>query len=156
MTPWAGKRPPAPAQRRDGGPLPFQARGGVAIPVPAGPPAGWSRRRSRIPALDAGRVGCDPGRVRDLVTVGRSDDDTLWAVYATLGRTSRVAEVFRSRAAALADRDWRAQQVRAYEDFLRRSGQPVPHYSVAPIKRHDLPRKWTPLPALGFLRGQFI
>ena len=106
--------------------------------------------------LDAGRADCDPRRVRDLVSVGRSDDDTLWAVYATVGRTSRVAEVFRSRPAALADRDWRAQQVRAYADFLRRSEQPLPHYSVAQIKRHDLPRKWTPLPALGFLRGQFI
>ena len=27
---------------------------------------------------------------------------------------------------------------------------------VAPITRAELPRKWTPLPALGFLRGQFI
>jgi hypothetical protein len=94
-------------------------------------------------------------RVRDLFPVGR-DDDRLWAVYATVGRTNRVADVYRSRAAALADRDWRAQQVRAYEDFLRRSRQPVPHYSVAPITRAELPRKWTPLPALGFLRGQFI
>lgn len=94
--------------------------------------------------------------MRDLVSIDRSDGDTLWAVYATVGRTSRVAELFRSRAAALADRDWRAQQVRAYEDFLRRSKQPLPHYSVAPITRADLPRKWTPLPALGFLRGKFI
>ena len=94
--------------------------------------------------------------MRDLAPVGRGDDDTLWAVYATVGRTHRLAEVFRSRAAALADRDWRAQEVRAYEDFLRRSRQPVPHYSVAPINRGDVPRKWTPLPALGFLRGQFI
>jgi hypothetical protein len=94
--------------------------------------------------------------VRDLVSVSRGDEDTLWAVYATVGRTHRVAEIFRSRAAALADRDWRAQQVSAYADFLRRSEQPLPFYSVAPIRRSDLPRKWTPLPALGFLRGQFI
>jgi hypothetical protein len=33
---------------------------------------------------------------------------------------------------------------------------PMPHYSVAPIRRADLPRKWAPLPALGFLRGRFI
>ncbi len=91
----------------------------------------------------------------DLVSLGR-DDDTLWAVVATVGRTNRVADIHRSRAAALEDRAWRAQQVRAYEDFLRRSRQPVPHYSVAPIRRADLPRKWTPLPALGFLRGQFV
>jgi hypothetical protein len=94
--------------------------------------------------------------VRDLVSVSRGDEDTLWAVYATVGRTHRVAEIFRSRAAALVDRDWRAQQVSAYADFLRRSEQPLPFYSVAPIRRSDLPRKWTPLPALGFLRGQFV
>ena len=93
--------------------------------------------------------------VPDLVSLGK-DDDTLWAVVATVGRTNRVADIYRSRAAALEDRAWRAQQVRAYEDFLRRSRQPVPHYSVAPIRRADLPRKWTPLPALGFLRGQFV
>lgn len=91
----------------------------------------------------------------DIVNL-RRDDDTLWAVVATVGRTDRVADIHRSRTAALEDRAWRAQQVRAYEDFLRRSRQPVPHYSVAPIRRADLPRKWTPLPALGFLRGQFV
>ncbi|WP_149537332.1 hypothetical protein [Siccirubricoccus phaeus] len=94
--------------------------------------------------------------MRDLVSVRGGDEDTLWAVYATVGRTHRLAEVFRSRAAALADRDWRAQQVSAYADFLTRTKQPLPHYSVAPIRRSDMPRKWTPLPALGFLRGQFV
>ncbi len=108
----------------------------------------------------AGRV-CDPGRVASPVTSGPvslrgGDDDTLWAVIATAGRNSRVANVYRSRADAIEDRAWRAQQVSAYEDFLRRSRQPVPHYSVAPIRRADLPKKWSPLPALGFLRGQFI
>ena len=92
----------------------------------------------------------------DVTLLRRGDEDTLWAVVATVGRANRVAEVFRNRASALQDRDWRAQQVRAYEDFLRRAEQPVPHYSVAPIRRADLPSKWTPLPALGFLRGRFI
>jgi hypothetical protein len=92
----------------------------------------------------------------ELVSLERSHEDTMWAVVATVGKTHRVAEVFRNRAQALADRDWRAREVRAYEDFLRRAKQPVPHYSVAPIRRSDLPRKWTPLPALGFLRGQFV
>jgi hypothetical protein len=73
-----------------------------------------------------------------------------------VGRASRVAEIYPSRTAALADREWREQQVRAYAEFLRSAKQPMPHYSVAPIKRADLPRKWTPLPALGFLRNQFI
>ena len=91
-----------------------------------------------------------------LVTVRAGDDDTLWAVVATVGRKSRVAEVFRSRDQALDDRAWRDQQVKAYADWLVRAQQPVPHYSVAPIRRSDLPRKWTPLPALGFLRGQMI
>jgi hypothetical protein len=87
---------------------------------------------------------------------GGGDDDTLWAVVATVGRTNRIAEVYRSRAKALEERAWRAQQVSAYADFLARSKQPLPHYSVAPIRRADLPRKWSPLPALGFLRGQFV
>ena len=91
-----------------------------------------------------------------LVNVRAGDDDTLWAVVATVGRRSRVAEVFRSRAQALDDRAWRDQQVSAYADWLVRAKQPVPHYSVTPIRRSDLPRKWTPLPALGFLRGQMI
>jgi hypothetical protein len=94
--------------------------------------------------------------VTSFVSLRAGDDDTLWAVIATAGRKSRVANVYRSRAAALEDRAWRAQQVSAYEDWLRRARQPVPHYSVAPIRRADLPKKWSPLPALGFLRGQFI
>ncbi|HYZ34391.1 MAG TPA: hypothetical protein VE684_19145 [Crenalkalicoccus sp.] len=94
--------------------------------------------------------------VGHLVPLPRAEDDRLWAVVATVGRQSRVAEVFRSRAAALEDRAWRAQQVSAYADFLSRTRQPLPHYSVAPIRRTDLPRKWAPLPALGFLRGQWV
>ena len=82
--------------------------------------------------------------------------DTLWAVVASVGKTHRVADVYASRVAALADKSWLEQEVRAYEAFLRASRQPVPHYSVAPIRRADLPRKWQPLPALGFLRGQFV
>ncbi len=92
----------------------------------------------------------------DLAYPPRSADDTLWAVMASMGRKSRVAEVFASRAAALADRAWREQQVRAYGQFLRGSRQPPPIYSVAPIRRADLPKAWVPLPALGFLRGQFF
>lgn len=90
-----------------------------------------------------------------LVSLRAGDDDTLWAVIATAGRKSRVANVYRSRRDAVADRDWRAQQVSDYADWLRRARQPLPHYSVAPIRRADLPKKWSPLPALGFLRGQF-
>ena len=83
-------------------------------------------------------------------------DDTLWAVVALVGRKSRVAEIYPSRGAALADRAWREQQVQAYAVFLRTAQQPLPNYSVAPVKRTDLPRGWKPLPALGFLRGQFV
>ncbi len=78
-------------------------------------------------------------------------DDTLWAVMASTGRTHRIADIYPSRNAALADRNWREQQVRAYANFLRSSRQPVPCYSVAPIRRADLPKAWRPLPALGFL-----
>ena len=83
-------------------------------------------------------------------------DDTLWAVVASFGRTTRVAEIFSSWIAALADQAWREQQVRAYAAFLRGSRQPPPSYTVRPIRRTDLPRSWRPLPALGFLHGQFI
>jgi hypothetical protein len=90
------------------------------------------------------------------INPGRSGDDTLWAVVASLGRSTRVADIYPNRDAALADRAWREQQVRAYAGFLQSCRQAVPRYSVAPIRRADLPRSWKPLPALGFLRGQFI
>ncbi len=64
-----------------------------------------------------------------------SAGDELWAVVAQLGRESRVAEVFASRARALADREWREREVRAYAGLLRSSRQPMPHYSVAPVRR---------------------
>jgi len=86
----------------------------------------------------------------------RNRDDSLWAVIATAGRSHRVAEIFPTRDAALADRTWREQQVRAYTQFLQTCRQPAPRYSVAPIRRSELPRSWTPLPALGFLRGHFL
>ena len=86
----------------------------------------------------------------------RRKDDTLWAVMASVGRTTRVAEIFSSRERALADRTWREQQIRAYAGLLQSCRQPAPCYSVAPIRPADLPRAWKPLPALGFLRGQFI
>jgi hypothetical protein len=91
-----------------------------------------------------------------IVSLNRTTDDTLWAVMASIGKTTRVAEIYPNRGAALADREWREQQVRAYAHFLRGTRQGVPSYSVAPIRRADLPRSWKPLPALGFLRGQFI
>ncbi|MCQ8242125.1 hypothetical protein NFI88_14905 [Acetobacteraceae bacterium KSS12] len=75
---------------------------------------------------------------------------------AVAGRISRIAEIFPTRALALADRDWREQQVRAYAQFLRSARQPIPSYSIVPIRRADLPRAWKPLPALGFLRGKMI
>ena len=83
-------------------------------------------------------------------------DDTLWAVMASVGRATRVAEIFPSRERALADRAWREQQIRAYASLLQSCRQPAPCYSVAPIRPADLPRSWKPLPALGFLRVQFI
>ena len=91
-----------------------------------------------------------------VLSLSRARDDKLWAVVAAIGRKTRVAEIYASRAAADADRNWREQQVMAYAGFLRSSSMPVPNYSVSPIRRADLPRSWRPLPALGFLRGQFI
>jgi hypothetical protein len=95
------------------------------------------------------------GTVIPATRMGGSED-SLWAVIAWLGTQRRIAEVFPSRARALAERDWREQEVKAYLHMFRGNSQPVPRYSVAPVRRSDLPRKWTPLPALGFLRGQFI
>ena len=83
-------------------------------------------------------------------------DDMLWAVVASIGRSTRVAEIFPSRERALADRAWREQQIRAYSSLFQSCRQPAPLYTVAPIRLADLPRSWRPLPALGFLRGQFI
>jgi hypothetical protein len=90
------------------------------------------------------------------VSLSAARDDTLWAVVASVGRTTRIAEIFSNRLAALADLAWREQQVLAYAAFLRTSRQPAPMYTVKPIRRADLPRAWRPLPALGFLHGQFI
>ena len=97
--------------------------------------------------------GASPAPV---ISLSRAREDKLWAVVAAIGRKTRVAEIYASRAAADADRDWREQQVRAYAAFLRSSGASVPNYVVSPIRRADLPRSWRPLPALGFLRGQLI
>lgn len=83
-------------------------------------------------------------------------DDGMWGVVATLGRRTRIASIYATRQAALADCEWRMQQVAAYRAFLRQSGQPVPVYDIRPVRRTDLPRAWRPLPALGFLRGQFF
>nr|WP_294546393.1 hypothetical protein [uncultured Rhodopila sp.] len=90
------------------------------------------------------------------VSLSSYREDTLWAVVASVGRTSRVAEVFTSRLAALADQAWREQEVKAYANFLRSSRQPPPSYTVRPIRRADLPRSWRPLPALGFLQGKLL
>ena len=80
-------------------------------------------------------------------------EDSLWAVVAIIGRVIRIAEIFPSRTAALRDQAWRESQVRAYAAFLERTGQAPPRYIIRPIRRTDLPRRWKPLPALGFLNG---
>ena len=92
----------------------------------------------------------------DIIRLTASRDDTIWAVVASLGKTERIADIYPNRTAALADRTWREQQVSAYASFLSGARQPVPRYSVTPIRRADLPKAWRPLPALGFLRGQFV
>ncbi len=83
----------------------------------------------------------------------RASGDSAWAVIAWLGQQRRVAEVFPSRDKALADLQWRERQVQAYGHLLAGTSHAVPRYVVTPIRRSDLPRRWTPLPALGFLRG---
>lgn len=90
----------------------------------------------------------------DIVRLPGRGEDKLWAVLARAGKTQRVAEIFTSRDAALADCRWREAQVAAYGGFLRHNRQPVPAYTVSPIRRSDLPKAWRPLPALGFLHGR--
>ena len=92
----------------------------------------------------------------EVIALSHARDDTMWAVMANIGKTSRVAEIYPTRVAALADRAWREQQVQSYADLLEGCRQSMPRYSVVPMRRTDLPRKWKPLPALGFLRGQFV
>ena len=92
----------------------------------------------------------------EIITLPRARDDTWWAVIAAIGRNTRVANIYPSRTSALEDRAWREQQVAAHAGFLGTCRQPPPRYSVVPMRRADLPRGWQPLPALGFLRGQFI
>jgi hypothetical protein len=84
----------------------------------------------------------------------RSSDDSLWAVIAIIDRVIRIAEIYPNRRAAIADQAWRESQVSAYAGFLDRIEHPVPRYTVRPISRTDLPRRWKPLPALGFLNGK--
>jgi hypothetical protein len=81
-------------------------------------------------------------------------ESSLWAVVAIIDRVIRIAEIYPSRPAAVADQAWREAQVRAYAGFLESSAQPYPRYAVKPIRRSDLPRRWKPLPALGFLNGK--
>jgi hypothetical protein len=81
-------------------------------------------------------------------------DDSLWAVIVASGKTETIANIYPTRDAAMADRDWRATQVAAYAQFLRQARQPAPHYRISLIRRADLPRSWRPLPALGFLWGR--
>ncbi len=91
-----------------------------------------------------------------VVSLSAVREDRFWGVVAAIGRQRRVAAVFVSREAALADRAWREQQVRDYAGFLRSFRQPTPIYTVETVRRADLPKSWRPLPALGFLRGQFV
>jgi len=91
----------------------------------------------------------------ELVSDNRNQpESSLWAVVAIIGRVIRIAEIYPSRPAALADQAWREAQVRAYASFLENAAQPTPRYAVKPIRRSDLPRRWKPLPALGFLNGR--
>jgi len=92
----------------------------------------------------------------EVIRLSGAREDTLWAVVASAGKMQRIAEIFPNRMAALADCQWREQQVAAYAAFLMRARQPVPHYSVTVIKRAELPKTWRPLPALGFLHGRMI
>jgi len=82
--------------------------------------------------------------------------DTFWAVLASQGKHTVIANIYMTQKEAEADWQWRVGQVSAYSLFLRTEKQDVPVYRIEKIKRSDLPRNWAPLPALGMLRGKFI
>lgn len=82
--------------------------------------------------------------------------DTFWAILASQGKRTIIANIYATRQEAEADRQWRIGQVRAYILFLQSEKQNIPVYRVEKIRRSDLPRNWTPLPALGMLRGRSI
>mgnify|MGYP002620624157 CR=1 FL=1 len=67
------------------------------------------------------RANLDPDGVSSVEIFSRATDDTLWAVVATVAKTDRIAEVFRTRAAAL--EDWpEAERARVvglhYDNYL--------------------------------------
>ncbi|GBQ83212.1 hypothetical protein AA0535_0189 [Asaia krungthepensis NRIC 0535] len=70
------------------------------------------------------------------------------------GRKSRIANVHATREAAQADCAWRSRQVQEYRQFLASEQRAPLRYDVRQIARAELPKSWSPLPALGFLRGQ--
>src|SRR3954469_22432705 len=76
--------------------------------------------------LDLQRATSQPAIMVEPVSLNHYREDQLWAVIASIGRTTRVAAVFNSRLAALSDREWREQQVKDYATFLRNSRQPAP------------------------------
>ncbi|WP_025841630.1 endonuclease/exonuclease/phosphatase family protein [Asaia platycodi] len=80
--------------------------------------------------------------------------DRLWAVIAWQGRRSRIANVHVSHEAAEADCAWRSRQVREYRQFLASEQKAPLRYEMRQIARAEIPKGWSPLPALGFLRGQ--
>src|ERR1700709_198933 len=92
--------------------------------------------------LAVGAAGRHSQQMDGIVSLAAVREDRFWAVVACVGRTRRIAEIFTSRDAALADRAWREQQVRAYESFLRSSRHPPPNYSVEQMRRADIPKTW--------------
>lgn len=86
----------------------------------------------------------------------QSGKDKIWAVVAMIGRRRRIASIHVSREAALADYQWRREQVTAYARFLAEARDPAPDYHIALIYKGELPKGWIPMPALGILHGRFI
>ena len=90
------------------------------------------------------------------VSIASYRDDTLWAVVASIGRTSRVAEVFSSRLAALSG----SGLAGAASQRLRQLPEEQPAadtvLSVRPIRRADLPRTLAAIAGVGFFRENFF
>lgn len=89
-----------------------------------------------------------------IISIRNRKPGEIWAVIMSTGKKHQVASIYAQRNAAEADCAWRQQQVHSYTSFLQKSNQPIPHYSITPISRAELPKNWRPLPALGLLYGQ--
>lgn len=75
----------------------------------------------------------------------------IWAVAFFANGKRHIASIYYTWKQAATDCAWRQKEVRAYQQFLEKNNQVIPQYSIITIHASELPKKWRPIPALGFL-----